>query len=75
MTTTSFNVTWIRETAGSGPSETVVFVPDQIPGYLIRGLNASGSYDITVVAMYSTPMLVSDAATVRGATLMLGQGE
>ncbi len=75
VTTTSFNVTWIRETAGSGLSETVSFVAGESPGYLISGLVADGSYDIAVVAMYSTPMLVSDAATVRGDTLRLGEGE
>ncbi len=75
MNTTGFNVTWIRETATSGATETVVFVAEQSPGYLISGLIADASYDIAVVAIYSTPMLVSDAAMVREATLMLGQSE
>ena len=75
MTTTSFNVTWIRETATSGATETVVFVAGQSLGYLISGLRPDASYDVTVVATYSIPMLVSDAAMVREATLMLGQSE
>ncbi len=73
MTATSFNVTWIRETATSGATETIV--AEQSPGYLISGLSPGGSYDVTVVATYSTPMLVSDAAMVREDTLMLGQSE
>ena len=76
VVTMSFTITWTRDTdvvpTGSG---TILFVSGQLQGYLISGLVLDGLYVISVVAMYSAPMLTSSAAVTMGRTLDMGVGE
>ncbi len=76
VVTTSFNITWTRATDANPPLfEIIPFVPNLPQGYLISGLVADGLYEISVVAIYSTPMFTSSAAMIMQRTLNVGLGE
>ncbi len=60
MVTESFNVTWTRVSDVTPSGSSTV----QSLAYQITGLTPGGSYVITVVAIYSSPMLMSDPARI-----------
>ena len=62
VVTESFTVTWTRVSDFTPSGSSIV----QSLAYQITGLIPGGSYVIDVVAIYSSPMLTSDPATIIG---------
>ena len=74
--TTSFNITWTRTTdVDPPPFDIIPFVPNLPQGYLISSLTPDGDYEISVIAIYSSPMFTSSAAMTMQRTLDVGLGE